>query len=103
MPDSGSTMMPSWSGFYFPSQQHNIISRIQEGTGQWLLDSELGRTSLWWAAAKGHEALVKLLLDTGKADVDSKDENGRTPLRWAERNEQETVVKLLQSSSIPMN
>jgi ankyrin repeat protein len=28
---------------------------------------------LSWAAGNGHEAVVKLLLETGKADVDSKD------------------------------
>jgi ankyrin repeat protein len=29
------------------------------------------------------EAVVKLLLDTGKTDVDSKDEDGVMPLSWA--------------------
>jgi ankyrin repeat protein len=33
----------------------------------------------------GNEAVVKLLLDTGKAQVDSKDEKGQTPLSWAVR------------------
>jgi ankyrin repeat protein len=38
-------------------------------------------TLLSWVAEKGHEAVVKLLLDTGKVDVDAKDsEYGRTPL-----------------------
>jgi ankyrin repeat protein len=40
--------------------------------------------------------VVKLLLETGKVDVDSKDNNyGRTPLSWAAENGHEAVVKLL--------
>lgn len=42
-----------------------------------------GRTPLSWVAECGNEGVVKLLLETGKADVDSTDEQDRTPLRWA--------------------
>ena len=54
-----------------------------------------GRTPLWWAAERGHEAVVKLLLETGKANADSKDKDGRTPLSWAAASGHEAVVKLL--------
>ena len=48
------------------------------------------------AARNGHERGVKLLLDTGKVDVDSKDSQyGRTPLSWAAAKEHKAVVKLL--------
>jgi ankyrin repeat protein len=55
------------------------------------------QTPLSWAAEKGHEGVVKLLLDTGKVDVDSKDDTvySQTPLLWAARNGHEGVVKLL--------
>ncbi|OCK95360.1 ankyrin, partial [Cenococcum geophilum 1.58] len=44
----------------------------------------------------GHDAVVKLLLETGKVEVDSKDnEYGQTPLSWAAENGHEAVVKLL--------
>jgi hypothetical protein len=36
-----------------------------------------------------------LLLNTGKVDADSKDNNGRPPLSWAAENGHEEVVKLL--------
>jgi ankyrin repeat protein len=48
---------------------------------------------------RGHEAVVKLLLDTGKVDVDSKGVDGRTPVWWAAENGHESVVELLQSST----
>src|SRR5262249_22558006 len=55
-----------------------------------------GHTPLFWAARNGHGAVVKLLLETGKVDVDSKDGRfGLTPLSWAARNGHEAVVKLL--------
>jgi ankyrin repeat protein len=39
--------------------------------------------------------VVKLLLETGKAEVDSKDVNGQTPLSKAAQGGHEAVVKLL--------
>jgi ankyrin repeat protein len=50
-----------------------------------------------WAAENGYEAVVKLLLETGKVDVNLKDSSRRTPLSWAAENGHEAVVKLLQS------
>ena len=53
-----------------------------------------GWTPPSWAAEKGHEAVVKLLLEKG-ADLESKDQDGRTPLIWAAEDGHESVVKLL--------
>ncbi|KAF5228486.1 hypothetical protein FAUST_11033 [Fusarium austroamericanum] len=38
-----------------------------------------GRTPLWWAAERGHEAVVRLLLDWG-ADIEAANEDSQMPL-----------------------
>jgi ankyrin repeat protein len=41
------------------------------------------RTPLFWAASKGCEAVVRLILATGRVDVDLNDSGGSTPLSKA--------------------
>jgi ankyrin repeat protein/nucleoside phosphorylase len=52
------------------------------------------QTPLSWSSEKGHEAMVKLLLEQG-AVVETKDRRGQTPLWFAARNGHEAIVKLL--------
>ncbi|PYH30682.1 sex-determining protein fem-1 [Aspergillus neoniger CBS 115656] len=54
-----------------------------------------GLTPLSWAAKNGHKEVVKLLLGTGKVNVDCKDSYNATPLSWAAMHGHEKVVKLL--------
>ncbi|KAF4627618.1 hypothetical protein G7Y89_g10540 [Cudoniella acicularis] len=72
--------------------QESITSILQNQDDMGSLDD---RTLLSWAAGRGHEAVVKLLLETGHVDVESKDKNGQTPLSWAPQGGHEAVVKLL--------
>jgi len=53
------------------------------------------RVERCYAAENGYEAVVKLLLDTSKVDVYSKDKYSQTPLWRAAKNGQKAVVKLL--------
>ena len=55
-----------------------------------------GQTPLSWAAEKGHEGIVKLLLGQKYVNPNTVDTlNGRTPLSWAAGNGHEGIVKLL--------
>jgi ankyrin repeat protein len=70
----------------------NSVDLVNEVNSE---EGEYGQTPLSWAAEKGHEAVVQLLLKTDKVEVDSKDSHGRTPLSKAAENGHEAVVQLL--------
>ncbi|KAH0538358.1 hypothetical protein FGG08_005053 [Glutinoglossum americanum] len=83
------TRPPSWSPF---ERRYAVF----------ILDNA-GRTPLSWAAQRGHEDVVKLLVKA-KADVNVKDKNfGRTPLSWAAYEGHEAVVKLLIKAKSDVN
>ena len=50
---------------------------------------------LLWAAWCGHQAIVGLLLERGKADANGNYTGSETLLMWAARNGREAIVKLL--------
>jgi ankyrin repeat protein len=61
---------------------------------------ETGQTPLSWAARNGRKAMVKLLLETGKVEVDARDVTYRpTPMSCAVEKGHDGMVKLLQSTS----
>ncbi|KAF5965016.1 4-hydroxyacetophenone monooxygenase [Fusarium bulbicola] len=69
--------------------------RNLQGTVGLLLDAKLGHVPLCMAAGNGYEAVVKLLLDTGKIVPDAKDDDYQTPLWRAAKNGHTAIVKLL--------
>ena len=86
--------------FYVSGQEpviYDLLLRLFEGN---VLNTnpttENSWTPLIWAAQNGNEIVVKLLLDSGKVDANSKDNlYGRTPLSRAAENGHEAMVKLL--------
>ncbi|KAH7117683.1 ankyrin repeat-containing domain protein [Dendryphion nanum] len=76
----------------------NALAALIDGDPGVMIDSKgkkNHRTSLSWEAQKGHIAVVELLLNTGRVDIDSVDHEGRTPLWFAVEAEQEPMVRLL--------
>ena len=56
----------------------------------------MGTTALIWAAVKGHEGVVKLLLEQEEVNPNQADTAcGRTPLSWAAKQGHHGVVKML--------
>ncbi|PUU78812.1 ankyrin repeat-containing domain protein [Tuber borchii] len=60
-----------------------------------LPDTLFYRTPLSWAAERGNEHIVKLLLAQNGVDPNTPCDQGRTPLLWAVNSRQESIVKLL--------
>jgi ankyrin repeat protein len=84
--------------FYVSRQEpviYDLLLRLFEGN---VLNTNPTAEDDWmpliWALQNGNE-IVKLLLDSGKIDANSKDTRGQTPLSWAAENGHEAVVKLL--------
>jgi hypothetical protein len=68
------------------------------GNVAWNQRNNNRNTGLYLAAANGHEAVVKLLLEKG-AELESKNKNGQTPLSLAAWRGNEAMVKLLLEKS----
>jgi ankyrin repeat protein len=73
------------------------------GEAQWDNRDFDGRTPLSWASGEGHEAVSKLLLETGEVDIESRDTHGRTPLSWASGNGRENTAELLEEWKADFN
>ncbi|TFB01142.1 Ankyrin repeat domain-containing protein 50 [Trichoderma ghanense] len=78
-----------------PGALSAILQDAHQITANVDLQDEDERTPLSWAAESGHESIVELLLDTGRAEIDASDCYAQTPLSWAAENGREAIVKLL--------
>ena len=91
----GGTLVPRESHLSSVSakDQEEAIRFILRGAHDFKLSPS--QSLLAWAAERGHEIVVKLLLETGKVDVEVKDDSERTPLIYAVSNGHEAVARLL--------
>ena len=67
-------------------------------TKEWSVNANdcTGTTALSWAAQRGHEEVVKMLLEREDINPDQPDiDGGRTALSWAAENGHEGIVKML--------
>jgi len=62
-----------------------------------------GNTAISWAARRGHEGVVKILVEQGGINPDAPDEYGRTPFLLAAENGHEGVVKILLERDVNPN
>lgn len=87
---------------YFTEQElvtYDFMVRLSKGRAlNAIIYGQDGVRLMGKAASCGHQAVVELLLETGKINIDSKDEDGRTPLWKAASKGHEPVVKLLLES-----
>ncbi|EXU97692.1 ankyrin repeat protein [Metarhizium robertsii] len=73
--------------------QQDIANQLMKGAQVDSVD-EIRRTTLLSATKKGHEHIVKRLLDNG-ADIEAKDKYNETPLFGAILEEDKTMIELL--------
>ncbi|KAJ6113504.1 hypothetical protein N7523_006821 [Penicillium sp. IBT 18751x] len=84
---------------------HDSLSAASEGGSETLvkmcLQASFQEDEYWekyplsCAASKGHESIVKLLLEDGRLDPSAKDRYGRTPLHFAAFGGHENIVSIL--------
>jgi ankyrin repeat protein len=80
---------------------HNDVLTLLFKKGTKVGSEDDTRMVLFWSAVKkDHEAVVKLLLETGKIDLELKDGNNRTPLSCAVEEGSVAVVQLLLAQGV---
>jgi ankyrin repeat protein len=84
---------------YVSGQDRTMFNLSMKLIRSHILGANMAAKDYWmhwkWAAENGNETIIELLINSGKVDVDSKDNDGPTPLWIAVWYGYEAVVKLL--------
>ena len=59
--------------------------------------NEFGRAPFSYAAGNGHEAVVRLLVESEGVDINARDNEGKTALTYATEEGHEAIVWLLNN------
>lgn len=74
--------------------QEIVRAQIAKGYALDCQDSN-GRTALSYATQRGHEDIVRLLLERENVEADARDDEGRTPLSWTADSGSEAIARML--------
>ena len=89
------TLRDAWLLRAVEGGRQDEVKLLHEQGANLDVQDEEGRTSLSWAAGARNEAVTRLLLNTGKVEVNLRDETGRSPLLLAVALGHEVVTRLL--------
>jgi len=94
-PSFGTNMAHIASRYQLIGPLRIILQRTNQVNVDMNSEDGEGYTPLLWAAEEGHDAVVKLLMETGQVNIESKNYFNQTPLSLAAENGYKAVVKLL--------
>lgn len=84
---------------FFNAIKNNEIEVVKvfldKGINVNLQDENYYRTALIWAAIKGHEQIVEILLKVKNIDVNLPDDYNRTAFIWATKKNHKKIVEML--------
>ncbi len=85
-----------WSLLHYAAYDGDMTKMLlDKGANPNIVEREMGRTPLHWAALRGRKTKVEMLLAHG-ANVDTRDWYGKTPLSLAKENGHTEIVELLK-------
>ena len=90
------TLRDTWLLRTAAEGQEVVVQRLLNNGAELNSKDSVGRTPLSWAAGRGHEAVVKLLLSRDDVAADSQEEYGQTPLSWAADGGHVGILELLK-------